>query len=58
MYMYIIIIVVNVLIPHIQEVLMNIRVPKSAKGYKAVAETFGQRYITTVHVHVHVHVLL
>ena len=41
MYMY----VVNVLIPPIQEVLMNIRVPKSAKGYKIVAETFGQRYV-------------
>ena len=26
---------------------MNIRVPKSAKGYKAVAETFGQRYVCT-----------
>ena len=30
---------------------MNIRVPKSSKGYKVVAETFGQRYM---YVHVHV----
>ena len=40
-------VVVNVLIPHMQEVLMNIRVPKSPQGYKAIAETFGQRYVCT-----------